>query len=211
MCDEKAPLVKALLDRIYSGIQQAHEDIDSAEPGGSPAYGTFLDSINPENVRSLFSQVAAGSNVSFLGGPAKPPVIACVNPNYRDVIPRQYAHCSRKNSHTAAMWEDNTQFIFLCPYFWTFPSYPAMDKCPQVIPGGTRFTKTSIIETQMNVLFHELLHLYMGYPMLIPEAYGINACTSLRAHESIINVSNYDYYLGCMCFTPTVSLNSNLC
>ena len=194
-------MVKALFDRIYSGIQQAHEDIDSAEPGGSPAYSTFLNGINPSNVKSLFSQIAAGSNVSFPGRPTRPPVIACVNPHYKDVLPRQYAHCSKKNSYTAAMWEENTQFIFLCPYFWTFPLYPSADKCPQVIPGGIRLTRTSIIETQMDVLFHELLHLYMGYPMLVPEAYDINACTSLRAHESIINVSNYDYYLGCKFFT----------
>ena len=201
-------MVKALLDRIYSGIQQAHGDIDSTGPGGSPVYNTFLGGINPSKVRILFSEVATGSNVSISGMPAKPPTIMCVYAKYREVIPREYAHCTRPNSGTAAMWEDKTQFIFLCPYFWTFPVYPSVDSCPEVLLGGTRLSKSSIVETQMSVLFHELLHLYMGNRILEPEAYEINACTSLHPDEAAINVSNYGYYLGCMCSTLTVSLSS---
>ena len=201
MCDEKEPAVKALLDRLYYGIQQAHEDMDSAEPGGSPAYRTFLGGVNPNNVRSLFSQIAAGSNLEFNGGRFHPPEIACVHPRHKSLMPRQWAHCSDgAREGVAAMWEKSTHSIFLCPYFWIFPSSPTEDKCPQVVQAGTRFDKSNIIETQMNVLFHELLHLHMGYPMLEPEAYGINKCANLPPHLSVINVSNYDYYLGCMYF-----------
>ena len=185
------------MHQILVHIEGAVESIDSAGPLGTTVYNKFFNGVDPDRVKAVLSNITAGHDISIHSGPHQP-VIACANPDMPHWA-ASWAACQQSKPKANAMWVANSPFIFLCPVFFTYPEVPTSVNCVGGRATRTTFsTGQGLGANQFGILFHELVHLYLDSPPLEPEMMGLWESLDLPASESVINPTNYVFYLASM-------------
>ena len=212
--DDQGRLLATLLQTLYGTLQPVIRDANHSASHRSAAYETFLkDSSRAKFVSKLITNITIGNAV----WPASPPysngnpTFACATPgafNLRisdgDVVDA-YTNCIEKRF--SASYNYPTPWIMLCPVFFQLQPYPPADACPIATRRTNHFIRkpeddnivgSSIVQNQMWILFHEVVHYYLysqpGYEMLRPEVYNINKAWKLSAADAWRNAGNYAYY-----------------
>ena len=89
-----------------------------------------------------------------------------------------------------------TQFIFLCPAFFTTPVFPLESQCPVVKSVTTLSAGVDAWSTQYTSMLHELVRIYLG-TYLEPPVDKINEVMVLGPGDSVINMGSYAWYAIC--------------
>lgn len=162
---------------------------------GTALYNTFFHNADPNKIKSVLSRIAAGDNIAFRGV-LQPPLIICDNPTVPAVV-RSAAHAACQHDPGAhALWMEDTHGVFLCQtYFQNKRVVPSEKQCV----GWNRLSTGMLLgETQWTILFHELVHLYLGVPSLVPEVRGIFDVQELGSEDAVRNPASYGFFLASM-------------
>lgn len=190
-CGAQAGSVKGFLGHAYNSLEIVVETLNSS----SDVYKAFFSGVAPDQVKDVFRRITTSPNIS-VSEASERPVIECVT----ETQTRVWTFCQKSQSWAA--WQVGTQFIFLCPIFWTkLNHYPTPSDCGKVNGAGTRSTGPNLANTQYTVLVHELTHLYLERQSLTPEVYNANDCMALPGSMSEINPNSYALYVGSKSFT----------
>ena len=212
---QQGDLIGTLLRTFKDTLLPVIHDAKGSKSHRSTAYEFFLkDSSQAQFVADLITNATIG-NAQY---PAEPPFSAgnptflCATPGpIRLVAPDgtvrdAYDRCLER---VIASYLDPTPWIIVCPLFFRLRSHPPNDACPTVNRHGAHFNRkpvddniagSSIWQTKMWVLFHELVHYYLyaqpGYVALEAgeEVYSINKAWKLSPAAALKNAENYVYY-----------------
>lgn len=168
-----------LLDQLATDI-----NMEFRSKRTTPAYKAFFGNDYLAPVETLFRQIQNGTTYTNDGHKYHPTII-CSDAAHR----YGWDFCNR--GHYAA-WGGNTQLVILCPPFWGRPQLPTRDQC------GTahRAHSDEMIQSQYSILVHELAHLYLKEPCLLPEVYMPEDCLALPPDLALRNPQNYALYFA---------------
>lgn len=178
-CGAKAPQVGSILDQLAADIR-----LEFRSKGTTAAYRAFFGNDYLDPIEIIFRQIQYGTSYTT-GHHTYRPTIICSN------TVDQYVWDFCELGHYAA-WGGNTQLILLCPSFWTRPQYPTGDHC------GTAHEASpdEFAQSQYAILVHELTHLYLKKPCLLPEVYRPIDCLALPADQAVRNPQSYTLFLA---------------
>lgn len=94
-----------------------------------------------------------------------------------------------------------TQYIILCPSFFSMTAAPTKATCPYVNRWTDNFNDRdkgkSLVNFQIFALMHEIAHFYIYATIRSRvDIYEINNCVKLGAQYARGNPRSYDYYAG---------------
>lgn len=136
------------------------------------------------------------------------PTIACLNgpgqatENTTAGVRDLFEICSG-NPKYAAFYRAQSNWIFLCPEFFTFPqqtAQPTSQYCPNVIDNYfVQAYWINLVQNQMFILMHEILHYYLDsapWPSTdaVTEVTDINVAYNLAALDAVSNAESYVIY-----------------
>lgn len=191
-CGTHTDTIKALLEQTKSSLQEAIASTHSTAILGNNPYKAFFRDVDPSVVINILSKVIAGPSIPVLSK-LYHPTIVCVN----DVTPglkEQWDLC--RMDRVKAMSSRKSQFVYLCPDFLELKAQPDSSDCGSVVAERTQIQNSHIEHTQYTILVHELVHMYLEAPNPELEVYGVNICMRLGRTVSVINPSNYAFYVG---------------
>ena len=139
------------------------------------------------------------------------PIIACLQDppdavNDRDFVGlhpgmQGFAAANCQEPGRTAMQMKGSPVVILCPSFFEQRPEPPTRACPSVVGATNQFKQwgVGIISTQVFVLLHEILHVYIGGvidPDVIPgEWYGLQPCFDNDAGYASHNPGNYVFFV----------------
>ena len=164
-------------------------------PEGTTLYNAFFHEVDPTTIKGVLSRIAAGDDIAFRGA-AHPPLIICDDPTF-PAVARSAAHEACQHDPGAqALWMEDTYGVFLCQTYHQNQRLVPTDK--QCVGSNRLSTGMLLGETQWTILFHELVHLYLGVPDLVPEVRGIFEVQELRSEDAVRNPASYGFFLASM-------------
>lgn len=169
----------------------------------------FKDNQYTEFIEQMFVNITNGNALQKPGSAsAEAPTIACLtgpgeateatSAGVRDL----FEICSG-NPKYAAFYRASSNWIFLCPEFFTFPQQtpqPVSQYCPNVEAGYfVQAFWMRLVQNQMYILMHEILHYYLDsapYPSTdaVTEVTDINVAFNLAALDAVSNAESYVIY-----------------
>ena len=194
--------VASLLDAVAHGASLAAEDVGSLSAYGYTNF--FKKNSFKYKVRDTLLKVATAAPVKevqhFAPLKDRPASVVCVLEGTS--VPREWHDkCFIEDSYT--IWSQASEFVFLCPKFWTQPVQPQHSDCPRrlqngkivegAIPLGTDPEKPA---TQLAVLTQSLVNLYLRR-QIPQQVYGFQKSMYLSPKNSIRNPDNYAIYVTC--------------
>ncbi|KAL8788378.1 MAG: hypothetical protein Q9195_007336 [Heterodermia aff. obscurata] len=210
-CTTHSVHISQLLHSIWTTIGEALEHLEAMGPEGTTLYNTFFHDAEPNKIKDVLSRIAAGDNIAFRGR-FQPPLIICEDSSV-PAVARSAAHAAcQRDPGAQALWGEDTHGIFLCQkYLQNKRVIPNEKQCV----GWNRLSTGMLLgETQWTILFHELVHLYLGVPSLVPEVRNIFEVQELGSEHAVINPASYGFFLanikaGCKKFRPKASLRAH--
>ncbi|MCJ1241158.1 hypothetical protein MMC14_009162 [Varicellaria rhodocarpa] len=193
-CGIQANLIVKALEGTKTFINQAIYTLDP----DSPVYTTFLNGVDPVATKKLFTRIVSGQNYTGPGpylDTRRPTLVCAKNPN--DVV---HKHCGTLGLGGTGI--TGTQFVVLCPRFWTVLNpWPIPRDCNTLSAGGTQFTGPNLAFTQYATLAMLLAQLYMdttqgGGGVLARQAGATNEVIKLSGSDAARNPTSYALYLG---------------
>ncbi|KAL9580857.1 MAG: hypothetical protein Q9212_004240 [Teloschistes hypoglaucus] len=214
--DDQVRLLQTLLPALYDALQAGIHDANTSYVHPSAAYSVFFeDTKNAPFVYNLLRDVTLGTakwppDRNTNGSPT----FICPGPGQLAIDDDDgkrrdaYEICRDSNPPNTASYLWPSSWIFLCPIFFQQPMFPAdSTSCPAISRVRNRFARrkedlehagSSIVHTQLWILFHELAHYYLfaqpNHEFLQPEVYSINGAWRLNPADSIRNAENFVYY-----------------
>lgn len=92
------------------------------------------------------------------------------------------------------------EYVVLCPKILELKERPTANDCVGSRPDGMFSTGQGLARTQVTVLIHELVDVYLattpGFWPLNPQVYGLHSVLELPATLSVINAANYVFYVA---------------
>ena len=195
-CESQSANVQHLLQKLIEYIHEAVESIDGAGPVGTTIYRKFFGGVDPNIIRPVLERTATGPNLTLTyqnEQKSHHPTIVCAN-SFMPEIEKFWLHC--RDSRRQASWAIDTQFILICPRTFTLKMLPEPSDCFKRLPNGKFHGGQSLARTQLSVLFHELVHLYLNRSSLKPEVYHLSDIVNLSPADSVRNPANYVFYLA---------------
>ena len=192
-CTTYSVHISQLLQSVWTTIAEALEHLEAMGPEGTPLYNTFFHKADPNKIKGVLSRIAAGDNIAFQGS-LQPPLIICDDPSV-PAVARSWGHAACQHDPLAhALWGEGTHAVFLCQnYLRNKRVIPSEKQCV----GWNRLSTGRLLgETQWTVLFHELVHLYLGVPNLVPEVRGIFEVQDLDSEDAVRNPPSYGFFLA---------------
>lgn len=113
-----------------------------------------------------------------------------------------YSDCMNEQLKSSAIWIGGTQVVVLCPRFFTYKLKPKDKTCFAVNLATNQFRSLGgpVQLTQVYVLLHELVHVYVGAVVdqraIRAEAMTVQDCWSILGRVARYNPSNYAYYVN---------------
>ena len=169
----------------------------------------FKDNQYEKFIEQMFANITNGNALPKPGSSTpQAPTIACLTEpgvateNTTAGVKDLYEICSG-NPKYAAFYRAQSNWIFLCPEFFTFPqqtAQPASQYCPQVVDGYfVQAYWMNLVQNQMFILMHEILHYYLDsapYPSTdaVTEVTDINVAFNLAALDAVSNAESYVIY-----------------
>ena len=187
-CGDHTNAVIGTLYQLWDGLQLALKT-----PSTSTVYTKFFNDADPEKVNTIFAKIALGLNLPHHGKQGKPTIV-CANPDMPEIA-GHWELC--QNPKVKASAAPGKHYVFLCPRVLSLKKVPDSEDCVGMLPDGLYSTGHGLAMTQLSILLHELVHIYLGAaPQLEPEINGLHAVLDLPASESVINPANYVFYVA---------------
>ena len=135
------------------------------------------------------------------------PLIACVTApgivvaNMGGAVVDMWDECSR-NTQWVAFAAKGTNWIFLCPLFNELLVQPSPNACPGVTNNRFGGLWGFLVQNQMSILFHKILHFYLSNqpaPMVqdgSSEVHDPNEAAALSSLDAISNAQSYVLYVA---------------
>ena len=169
--------------------------------GTASTYGFtafFKTNNNRPAVQQVFQNMALGAPVplggfdaEFYGGQSTaPPTFICLDQGNPDTLV-MWNFC-QNHPAVAAFQLGGSNWITLCPYYWTLGGIPAARQCPSVVNNELTPNNAILVWNQFGVLVHELAHMY-GV-QTDEETFMIQDAVNLDATQSVANAQNYAMY-----------------
>ena len=169
----------------------------------------FKDDQYTTFIEQMFVNITNGNALKKPGNAmTEAPTIACLtgpgeatestSAGVRDL----YEICSG-NPKYAAFYRASSNWIFLCPEFFSFPQQtpqPTSQYCPKVEAGYfVQAFWMRLVQNQMYILMHEILHYYLDsapYPSkdAVTEVTDINVAFNLAGLDAVSNAESYVIY-----------------
>ena len=169
----------------------------------------FKDNQYERFIEQMFVNITNGNAVPKPGSSTpQAPTIACLNgpgeatENTTSGVKDLFEICSG-NPKYAAFYRAQSNWIFLCPEFFSFPqqtAQPASQYCPKVVDNYfVQAYWMNLVQNQMFILMHEILHYYLDsapYPSTdaVTEVTDINVAFNLAALDAVSNAESYVIY-----------------
>ncbi|KAG8529089.1 uncharacterized protein KY384_005724 [Bacidia gigantensis] len=194
-CATKATPADLLLRRTYNRLGDVITDLD--DHGLSSPYGlkAFFKSASAIlRIREVFSRIRRGDSI-YPNGVEAAPVLYCLSADDPDEYARNIYNdqCVKKGYPAGTI--AGTEFVVLCPLFWTVEIEPGPEECPILLFNRFPRETDGLIQNQFSTLVHELVHLYgVEGSATGMETYGVQEVIELGAAQSVENAANYEYY-----------------
>ena len=195
-CGSQSATIQHLLQKIDQYVQEAVESIDSAGPVGTAVSRKFFEGVDPNMIRPLLERTVTGPNLTLTyqnETQSRHPTIVCAN-SFMPEIEKFWLHC--QGSKRQGSWAIGTQFIILCSRTFNLKLLPEPSDCFRRLRNGKYHGGQGLARTQLSVLFHELVHLYLNQSPLQPEVYRLSDIVDLPPADSVKNPANYVFYLA---------------
>ena len=133
------------------------------------------------------------------------PRFACVTTSTIHLYPwvevDPYYACTWLLPGAGAYYLAGSSYIFLCPLFWSLEPAPTRENCPRVIHNRFVGDGALLSDYKTYILIHEMVHFYLGATSLTQssfpaEKYQLNECVALDRDNSLLNPSNYHFYIA---------------
>lgn len=190
-CGARTEGVGALVQQLRNGLEVAHQT-----PSTSVVYNKFFKGVDPTVVKGVLSGLAIRLNIPNQGQPWRPKIF-CANRNMPRLVPHGEICQDRSLYATASR---RYQYVFLCQKIFSLKGRPDATDCAGTLAHGLGPTGQSLARTQMTVLLHELVDIYLvsrpGMRPLRSKVFGLNAVIDLPASKSVINPANYVFYVA---------------
>ena len=206
LCGAQTATVQQALVSLWTALQPAITATNYAS--ANPIYATFFhDSIYGPLVQQVLQNVSAGAAIpKKVSKTPVSPLIACVTgpgivvTNLGGVTSDMWDLCS--DNEWAAFAVKDTNWIFLCPFFHRLVVQPSPNVCPGVTNNQFGSRWGFLVQNQMYILFHEILHFYLNNqptPMVQDgdsEVYDPNSAMALSSLDAISNPQSYVFYVA---------------
>ena len=195
-CGSQSATVQYVLQKLDEYIHEAVESIDGAGPVGTAISRKFFQGVDPNVIKPLLERIATGPNLTLTyqnEQGSHHPTIVCAN-SFMPEIEKFRLHC--QGSKRQASWAIGTHFIVVCPRTSSLKLLPEPSDCFKRLRNGKFHGGQSLARTQLSVLFHELVHLYLNQSFLKPEVYLLSNIVDLSPADSVRNPANYVFYLA---------------
>lgn len=180
-----------VLKATQDGVKGA---LDS--PERSIVYQNFFKNADQAVVNAILTNVANGTNMT-ISDEQRRPTIVCANPHEVESAPHSREAC-KGNSVAAAV--SGHPYVFLCTPSALLSRSPDPNDCVGERPDGHYGTGQKLVQTQTGILLHMLMDMYLsttsGFGLLEPKAYGLRKVLLLNTTQSLINPSNYVFYVS---------------
>ena len=198
-CGSQSATVQHVLQKLNEYIHEAVESIDGAGPVGTAISRKFFQGVDPSAIKPLLERIATGPNLTLTYQSKQEshhPTIVCAN-SFMPEIEKFRLHC--QDSKRQASWAVGTHFIVICSRTFSLKMLPKPSDCFKRLRNGKLHGGQSLARTQLSVLFHELVHLYLNHSFLKPEVYLLSNIVDLSPADSVKNPANYVFYLASEC------------
>jgi len=188
--------VKQLLVLTHTMLQGAIRDVDTGVLSDHGYGAIFKDSASIPFVKQRFEDITNGSPmiVNTNRGPeGRSPTIVCVKSGDSDPIMNRFlAQCANERPlNPPVVTIPGSQWVVLCPNFFSLKPAPEASDCPTVTSTGTLISPYPTIN-QYAVLVRQLAHFYLGSLDLQPEVLNPNDIIKLTADASRRNAKSSD-------------------
>ena len=195
-CGSQSAIVQHLLQKIEQYVHEAVESIDGAGPVGTAIERKFFEGVDPYIIKPLLERTATGPNLTLTHQNEQKshhPTVVCAN-SFMPEIEKFWLHC--QDSKRQASWATGTHFVIICSRTFSLKMLPDPSDCVKRLRNGKFHGGQSLARTQLSVLFHELVHLYLNQSFLKPEVYLLSDIVHLAPADSVKNPANYVFYLA---------------
>lgn len=128
--------------------------------------------------------------------PDNRPSFICLSPN-NPITKAPYALCAAEPRLRAFQQPGAPYAIGLCPAFWALPSAPVRVFCPWHGAVGEECTGNALQLNQQSVIVHQLVRIYLGDSVLVPEVFSLKDVLDLGERDAYWNPSTWAYWFAC--------------
>ncbi|MCJ1302022.1 hypothetical protein MMC08_004823 [Hypocenomyce scalaris] len=198
-----ASYLQTLLPLMASSLQNAITDVQlgTASMHGYTAF--FKTNDNKKAVQSVFQNIADGTSITLDNNSAlvsgrltARPTVVCATQD--DAATSALINSCNAEPKMAASMLPASEFIVICPFFWTLPVFPPPNACPTVVNNELTPDNTNLVYSQYAALVHELTHLYNPAEPASGtgegETYRVQQAVNLNAAQSLANANNFAFY-----------------
>ena len=152
-------------------------------------------------IRRLYEHMfhAVGTRGNLAANQAIPdtrPVFICLQP-HNPVTRGAYDVCAAEPRLRAFQQPGAPYAIGLCPAFWALPTTPVRVFCPYGGRVSEEYTSNALQLNQQSILVHQLVRIYLGESVLVPERYTLKEALALNAEDAYWNPSTWSYWFAC--------------
>ncbi len=195
--------------QLLWGNLQGLEETTTAGTSNAAFQAFFKDNQYEKFIQQMFANITNGNALPKPdSGTTEAPTIACLTgpgeatENTTAGVRDLFEICSG-NPKYAAFYRASSNWIFLCPEFFTYPQQtpqPTSQYCPNVIDNYfVQAYWMNLVQNQMFILMHEILHYYLDsapFPSTdaVTEVTDINVAFNLAALDAVSNAESYVIY-----------------
>ncbi|KAL8627767.1 hypothetical protein Q9189_006536 [Teloschistes chrysophthalmus] len=200
-CGERNGELAALLSRLQQSLYTARQISTK-----STVFEKFFHGVNPATVTRILSTIATGGDINFDGQPFEPTIICASSemPGLAD----QWGVC--QSPSVVASSRPGYRFVFLCPRFWgLLKRVPDALDCVGTLPNGHISVGQGLARTQLSILLHELVTIYIasaGLKPLHPQVWALHDVLDLPPTKSYLNPANYAFFVASTQYQDTLQL-----
>ena len=151
----KTAALQRTLPIIYEILQAASSDSSNGIQSPYGFKALFKTDDAKHRVRTVFETIMRGDDVYPEGEKAKPTIV-CLAPDDNTFGHLYEPYCIRNGEPAKQI--TGTQFVFLCPDFWSYPRTPNTRTCPRVANNAIVPSSMALVSTRTSIHLHELVH-----------------------------------------------------
>lgn len=198
-CGERNGEIVALLSRLQQSLYTARQISTK-----STVFDKFFHGADPAAVTSILSTIANGGDIDT-NGQAFQPAIICASSEMPGLAD-QWGVC--QSPSVVASSRPGYRFVFLCSKFWALPKrIPDALDCVGTLPNGQTSVGQGLARTQLSILLHELVTIYIASSSLKPlhpQVWALHDVLDLPPTKSYLNPANYAFFVASTQYSDTL-------
>ena len=204
-CDAGSPgglaeQLSSLLDSFHINLFQVMKETTKGSRshlGFSQLFKTYRWIPIRRLYEHMFRAVGTrGNSAANQAIPDNRPVFICLQP-HNEATRAVYAACAAEPRLRAFQQPGAPYAIGLCPAFWALPRAPVRAFCPYKGRVNEEYTGNALQLNQQSIIVHQLVRIYLGAGVLVPELYALKDVLKLNAEDSYWNPSTWSYWFAC--------------